>query len=113
MLKLAAAFMMLASAASAYPVTIQSCNRSVTFDAAPRRAVSNDINLTDMMLALGLQDHMIGYTGLSGYDYAKDAQLSDEARGLADLSPDYPTKEILAGAEADFLLLAGTMDSPR
>lgn len=103
MLKLAAAFMMLASAASAYPVTIQSCNRSVTFDAAPRRAVSNDINLTDMMLALGLQDHMIGYTGLSGYDYAKDAQLSDEAHGLADLSPDYPTKEILAGAEADFL----------
>lgn len=102
MLKLSAAFALMASAATAYPVTVKSCNRDVTFDAAPMRAVSNDIDLTDMMLALGLQDHMAGYTGLSGYDYAKDAQLSDAARGLADLSPDYPTKEVLAGADADF-----------
>jgi iron complex transport system substrate-binding protein len=103
MLKLSIFSLLLsASAAFAYPVTVKSCNRDVTFDAAPTRAISNDINLTDMMLALDLQDHMAGYTGLSGYDYSKDAQLSDAAQGLTDLSPDYPTKEVLAGADADF-----------
>ncbi len=102
MLKLSALFCLLCTPALAYPVTVKSCNREVTFDAAPSRAVSNDINLTDMMLTLGLQDHMAGYTGLSGYDYAKDAQLPDAAKGLKDLAPDYPNKEVLAGADADF-----------
>jgi hypothetical protein len=49
-----------AAMASDYPVTVKSCNRDVTFDAAPTRAVSNDVNLTEMMLALGLTDHMVG-----------------------------------------------------
>lgn len=102
MLKFSLAFAVMAQAAVAYPVTVKSCNRSVTFDKAPSRAVSNDIDLTDMMLTLGLQDHMVGYTGLSDFDYVKDAQLPDAAKGLADLSPDYPTKEVLAGADADF-----------
>ena len=39
-------------------MTVQSCNRDVTFESAPQRAVSNDVNLTEMMLALGLTDHM-------------------------------------------------------
>ena len=34
--------------------TVQSCDRTVTFDAPPKAAVSNDINLTEMMLVLGL-----------------------------------------------------------
>ena len=46
--------------------TVQSCNRTVTFDAPPERAISNDVNLTEMMLVLGLADHMVGYTGISG-----------------------------------------------
>jgi len=97
-----AALLLSATAAAAYPVTVKSCNREVTFDAAPTRAVSNDINLTDMMLVLGLQDHMAGYTGLSGYNYAKDTQLTDAAKGVKELAADYPTKEVLAGADADF-----------
>jgi len=47
--------------------TVRSCNRTVTFDAPPERAVSNDVNLTEMMLVLGLADRMIGYTGISGW----------------------------------------------
>ena len=39
---------------------VQSCNRTVTFDASPERAVSNDVNLTEMMLVLGLTDRMVG-----------------------------------------------------
>ena len=47
--------------------TVQSCNRTVTFDAPPERAISNDVNLTEMMLVLGLAERMVGYTGISGW----------------------------------------------
>ena len=47
-----------AGVAQAEPVTVKSCNRNVTFEDAPQRAISNDVNLTEMMLALKLQDRM-------------------------------------------------------
>ena len=46
-------------------VSVDSCNRTVTFDSPPQRAISNDVNLTEMMLVLGLSDKMVGYTGIS------------------------------------------------
>jgi iron complex transport system substrate-binding protein len=61
------ALLLSATSAAAFPVTVKSCNREVTFDAAPKRAISNDVNLTEMMLVLGLRDQMIGYTGISGW----------------------------------------------
>jgi iron complex transport system substrate-binding protein len=84
-----------------YPVTVQSCDRQVTFEKAPTAAVSNDVNLTEMMLALGLQDHMVGFTGISGWKtLAPD--LRDGIGELPELSAKYPTKEVLLGADADF-----------
>ena len=41
--------------------TVESCNRTVSFDAPPKRAISNDVNLTEMMLVLGLAEHMVGH----------------------------------------------------
>lgn len=93
--------LMAASAAVAYPVTVQSCNRSVTFDAAPERAISNDVNLTEMMLVLGLRDRMVGYTGISGWK-TLDPEMREGVAEMPELSSKYPTKEVLAGAEADF-----------
>lgn len=90
-----------AAPALAFPVTVTSCNREVSFDAAPKRAVSNDVNLTEMMLALGLQDHMAGFTGVSGWK-TLDPVLRDGIGELPELSPKYPTKEVLLGADADF-----------
>ncbi len=87
--------------AQAFPVTVQSCDREVTFDAPPTRAVSNDVNLTEMMLALGLQDRMVGYTGVSGWK-TLDETLREGVQALPELSPRYPTKEVLLGADADF-----------
>lgn len=87
--------------ASGFPVTVKSCNRDVTFDAAPARAVSNDVNLTEMMLALGLADRMAGFTGVSGWK-TLDETLRQGIGELPELSPDYPTKEVLLGADADF-----------
>nr|WP_051150416.1 ABC transporter substrate-binding protein [Rubellimicrobium thermophilum] len=87
--------------ALAFPVTVQSCNREVTFDAPPQAAVSNDVNLTEMMLALGLSDHMIGYTGISGWR-TLDETLREGVAELPELSPRYPSREVLIGAGADF-----------
>ena len=89
------------SLAAGYPVTVQSCNREVTFEAAPQRAVSNDVNLTEMMLALDLADHMAGYTGVSGWKTLTE-ELRAGVAALPELSPDYPSKEVLLGADADF-----------
>ncbi|OOB57369.1 hypothetical protein A8F71_09190 [Burkholderia cenocepacia] len=48
-------------------MTVRSCDRDVTFERAPTRAVSNDVNLTEMMLVLGLKDRLVGYTGIGGW----------------------------------------------
>jgi iron complex transport system substrate-binding protein len=95
------ALLLSATSASAFPVTVKSCNREVTFDAAPKRAISNDVNLTEMMLMLGLRDRMIGYTGISGWK-TLDAAMRDGVAELPELSAKYPSKEVLVGAEADF-----------
>ena len=81
--------------------TVQSCNRTVTFDAPPTRAVSNDVNLTEMMLVLGLADQMVGYTGISGWK-TLDEEMREGVAELPELSAKYPSKEVLLGADADF-----------
>ena len=86
---------------AAEPITVQSCDRSVTFDKVPSRAISNDVNLTEMMLVLGLRDTMVGYTGISGWKTLDEKMRADVAE-LPELSSKYPTKEVLVGAEADF-----------
>lgn len=40
-------------------INVQSCDRLVTFNQAPKAAVSHDSNLTEMMLALHLQGRLI------------------------------------------------------
>ena len=96
-----AALLLSATAALAYPVTVKSCDREVTFDSAPSRAISNDVNLTEMMLVLGLRDRMVGYTGISGWK-TLDEEMRAGVAELPELSAKYPTKEVLAGAEPDF-----------
>jgi iron complex transport system substrate-binding protein len=95
------AFLLLSTPALAFPVTVQSCNREVTFDAAPTRAIANDVNLIEMMLALGLRDQMVGYTGVSGWK-TLDEELRAGIAELPELSAQYPTREVLLGAEPDF-----------
>ncbi len=82
-------------------VSVDSCNRTVTFDSPPQRAISNDVNLTEMMLVLGLSDKMVGYTGISGWK-TLDEEMRLGVKQLPELLPKYPTKEVLVGADADF-----------
>ena len=80
---------------------VQSCDRKLTFDKPPTAAISNDVNLTEMMLVLGLADRMVGYTGISGWKTLDPVMRLGIAK-LPELSSKYPSKEVLIGADADF-----------
>jgi iron complex transport system substrate-binding protein len=49
-----------AEAAPGFPVTIDNCGETVTVDAPPTRAVGYFQHSTELLLALGLQDSMVG-----------------------------------------------------
>ncbi|WLG91055.1 ABC transporter substrate-binding protein [Pseudomonas cucumis] len=87
--------------ATKYPLTVQSCNRAVTFKQAPKHAVSHDINMTQMMLALGLKPRMVGYSGVSGWK-SVTPQMQTILDGLPELAAKYPSVETLLNANVDF-----------
>jgi iron complex transport system substrate-binding protein len=92
--------------ATAYPVTISNCGTSVTYTQAPARAVSNDINTAEDMLALGLQSHMVGEFAASGSlpsGQPFPAQFAAGFKQVHEVSPGYFTLEQLIGQKPDFL----------
>jgi len=94
------------AATAAYPVTVTNCGTSVTYTQAPRRAVSNDINTTEDMLALGLESRMVGTFGVTGdgpEGQPVPAQYLAGFHRVRDVSSDYFTKEELVGLHPDFL----------
>jgi iron complex transport system substrate-binding protein len=91
---------------AAYPVTVTSCGVPVTYDSAPTRAVSNDINSTEDMLALGLESHMVGTFGVTGDGPVSQPVPTQYLAGfdrVRDVSSDYFTLEELVGLHPDFL----------
>jgi iron complex transport system substrate-binding protein len=94
-------------AAAKYPVTVTSCGNSVTYDQAPTRAVSNDINTTEDMLALGLESHMVGDFGAIGDGPVGQPIPPQYQAGFAkvrDVDPqNYFTLEELVALRPDFL----------
>ena len=94
-----------AMSATAEPVTVDNCGTPITFESAPERVVVHDINMSEMAFALGLQDTMVGVTGITGW--YKTSEAFDEQRGdIPELAPRYPTMENLVAAEPD-LFIAG------
>lgn len=87
--------------ATHYPLTIQSCNREVTFKEAPKHALSHDINMTQMLISLGLKPRMVGYSGISGWK-AVTPELRVVLDGLPELAAKYPSVETLLNANVDF-----------
>ncbi len=89
-----------------YPVTVTSCGVRVTYDRAPARAVSNDINTTEDMLALGLESRMAGTFGVTGDGPAGHPVPAPYLAGFGkvrQVSPDYFTREELISLHPDFL----------
>lgn len=95
---------------SAYePVTIENCDLTITYDQPPQRAVAMAQHATEVMLTLGLQDHMVGTA------YLEDPILPNLADAYAQvpvLSDTYPSREVFLGVEPDFMY-AGWMSAFR
>jgi iron complex transport system substrate-binding protein len=84
------------------PVTVQVCGAPMRFDAPPKRAVTHDVNITEMFLALDLGHRMIGYSGIrSSKNVAPKYRAQLERLPL--LSDKGLSLETLVGAGADFV----------
>ncbi len=90
----------LSSGALAGGITVDNCGTPLVFDHAPEKIVVHDMNMTDMAFALGLQDKIVGLTGITGW--YKTSPDFDALRGdIPELAPKYPTVENLVAAETD------------
>lgn len=90
-----------ATSALAFPVTVDSCGTPLTFDSAPKRAVVQDINMSKMAFALGLQPSIVGVSGITGW-YKLDDEFKKQLGSIPELAPKYPTMENLLSANPDF-----------
>lgn len=91
------------NAPTAYPVTVESCGEPVTFESAPERALSFDTNMTEIMLALGLEDQMAGYW-ISGVPVAEEYRGQIESVPLISAEPwPPPPMEVVLDFDPDFV----------
>jgi iron complex transport system substrate-binding protein len=86
-----------------FPLTIDNCGTEVTFDAAPQRVVTIKSTSTEMMLALGLGDRIVGTAFQDG---PVPEQWAEAAAGIPSLAPKMPNEESVLEAEPD-LVYAG------
>lgn len=91
------------SADEAFPLTVDNCGVEVTVPEPPQRVVTIKSTATEMLLALGVGDRIVG-TGFP--DGPVPAELADEAAGLTVLSDKVPSAEVVLQAEPD-LVYAG------
>lgn len=93
--------LLLAGAAAAHPVTVESCGRPLNIAEPPARAVAHDQNISEIMFALDLQPRMVGLTGISGW-YKMTPEFEAAMGELPELAPKYPTLENLLAVDPDF-----------
>lgn len=81
-------------------ITIENEGVSITYDEAPKNAISINQHVTEVMLALGLEDSMVGTAYLDDQIYAPLQDAYDQVPVLAE---QYPSKEQVISTEADFI----------
>src|SRR4051812_28228404 len=89
-----------ASPTSDKPVMIQNCDTRVTFPTAPKRVVSIKSTSTEILLALGLGDRIVGTAFQDGPVPAKG---TPQAAGLHKISDFMPSEEALLALEPDMV----------
>ncbi|MFE5893528.1 ABC transporter substrate-binding protein [Streptomyces sp. NPDC056462] len=87
-------------------VTLTNCGRKVTFDKVPERVVTNDVGITELMFALGLEDRMAGFAMPDDKGDLSSVPWEDGYDKVKWLSKDQLTKENVVDARAD-LVFAG------
>ncbi|WP_204870174.1 MULTISPECIES: ABC transporter substrate-binding protein [Nocardiaceae] len=83
-----------------YPLTVENCGETVTFDSAPTRVVSLDQDSTEILLSLGLADRIVGTA--SWTDPVLD-ELADANASVPRLADNAPTYEVVVDTEPDLV----------
>ncbi|MEE1814858.1 ABC transporter substrate-binding protein [Streptomyces sp. SP18ES09] len=89
-----------AKPAPGFPYTVTNCGVTTTYQAPPRRAVTMNQHVTEVMLALGLEKSLVGTA------YLDDAILPAYKKAydtVPVLAKEYPSKEALLAANPDFV----------
>ncbi|MFI8517241.1 ABC transporter substrate-binding protein [Streptomyces sp. NPDC085481] len=89
-----------AKAAPGFPYTVTNCGVKTTYQAPPKRAVTMNQHVTEVMLALGLEKSLVGTA------YLDDAILPAYKKAydtVPVLAKEYPSKEALLAADPDFV----------
>ena len=85
------------------PVSIENCGSLTTYVDPPRRAFTMNQAATEIMLALGLQDRMVGTAFL---DDAILPELAAAYNTIQVRTTAYPSRDVLFGAQPDFVYAA-------
>ena len=89
-----------ALAQTAYPLTLDNCGVQVTLPAAPQRVVTIKSTATEMLLALGLGDRIVG---VGFQDSPAPEPWTAAAAALPVLSDKLPSQEVVLEVEPDFI----------
>lgn len=87
---------------SAAAFWIDVCGQPVRYTKIPRRAVTHDVNITEMFLYLGLGNRLVGYSGIPSQKEISP-QLQPLMQAISNLSSQDMNLEVLLGVEADFV----------
>ncbi|MFJ1873353.1 ABC transporter substrate-binding protein [Streptomyces sp. KS_5] len=87
-------------------VTLTNCGREVTYDKVPERVVTNDVGITELMFALGLEERMAGFAMPDDKGDLTGVPWKGGYEKVKWLSKDQLTKENVLDARAD-LVFAG------
>lgn len=89
-------------------VEIQNCGQTVQFSTTPQRVLVNDLNLLEMLLELGLEQSIVGYSGVSGFGATTRIAPRHAywANRIPEIAPKYPSLEQILSVEPD-LMVAG------
>lgn len=81
-------------------VTVKNNKRTIEFSNIPQRVVTLNQHATEIMLALGLSDKVVGVTHLKG---EIQSEYKEQYNRIPALSDTYPSREVLLGAKPDFV----------
>ncbi|MDM9385279.1 hypothetical protein QUB80_32000 [Chlorogloeopsis sp. ULAP01] len=83
------------------PATLKNCDLTITYNQPPQRVVTMTQAATEVMLALGLEKHMVGTAYLDNPILPEYQQAYSTIPVLAQK---YPSQEVFLGVEPDFVL---------
>ena len=89
-----------AQAETDYPLTIENCGQSVTFEKAPQNAVALGQNSAEIMLLLGLEDRMAATAFWPNSVLPEVAEANDQVEVL---TVEFPTLESVLSKQPDFV----------